>query len=185
MAGAVWRSKLGASYPKAEVEKRHAASMSELKRLRKVPTNATCADCGAAENSWASVSLGCFLCVRCAAVHRGLGTHITKCKNTLGSYLWGADELAVMTEWGNARVNAAYLARGGPGLTAASGDAEVRAALQAKYGEKRWYAEPRGSATAEPRVERAAPAARGEVADLLTPEPRPGREVVADLLTPN
>ena len=56
------------------------------------------------------MNLGCFLCVDCASVHRGLGTHITKCKNTSGTYLWGPDEISVMETKGNARVNAEYLA---------------------------------------------------------------------------
>lgn len=172
----MWTSKLGGRYAKADIERQHDAAIAELKRLRKAPGNA-CADCGAAENSWASVSLGCFLCVRCASVHRGLGTHISKCKNTLGTYLWGPDELLAMREAGSARVNDAYLAQGGPALTPASGDADVRAGLQAKYGERRWYRAPRSQA---PSAARPAPPACGtpvfgagalEVDWLSTPVP--------------
>jgi hypothetical protein len=169
-----WKSKLGASYPKAEVEKAHNATMQELKRLRKMPSNARCADCGAAENSWASVNLGCFLCIRCASVHRGLGTHITKCKNTLGSYLWGADELCLVTEWGNARVNATYLARySGPGVSAASGDAEVRDFLQRKYGDRAWYARTPERTSEVAQDLRETTADLGPQLDLMDLEPAP------------
>lgn len=37
-----------------------------------------CADCCAADPSWASLSLGVLLCSRCALVHFGLGRHVSQ-----------------------------------------------------------------------------------------------------------
>ena len=56
--------------------------LAELKQLLDQPQNRYCADCtgggAAARASWASINTGVFLCMRCAGVHRGLGTHISK-----------------------------------------------------------------------------------------------------------
>jgi hypothetical protein len=52
-----------------------AAAM--LKQLWSQPSNAKCADCGA-PSSWASVSIGVFICIRCAGLHRGLGRVYTQ-----------------------------------------------------------------------------------------------------------
>lgn len=134
-----WKSKLGNAYPKVEVERLHRDHLAHLKRLRKAPGNVGCADCGVSDNSWASVNLGCFLCVDCASVHRGLGTHITKCKNTTGTYLWGPDELSLMEARGNARVNAEYLASPkAPSLSAFQVDR--RTYLHRKYVQREWAA---------------------------------------------
>ncbi|KAG5979962.1 UBA domain-containing protein 3, partial [Claviceps lovelessii] len=49
--------------------------------VHNVPGNNQCADCHARNPAWASWSLGVFLCMRCAAIHRKLGTHISKVKS--------------------------------------------------------------------------------------------------------
>lgn len=99
----MWTSKLGNKYPKAEVEQNDQASQRELKRLRGLISrgNHFCADCGASDNSWTSVSIGVFICVTCSDVHRSVGTHITKVKGCTGTYLWGPDELEQMRRVGN------------------------------------------------------------------------------------
>lgn len=51
---------------------------------------------------WASVSLGIFICVRCAGIHRSLGTHISQVRScTLD--LWTQAQLDQITSIGNAR----------------------------------------------------------------------------------
>jgi len=93
---AMWTSKLGNKYPMAWMQENDKASQQELKRLRKVSSNSTCADCGCQDNSWASVTHGVFICMVCSDVHRSVGTHITKVKGCTGTYLWGPDELERM-----------------------------------------------------------------------------------------
>lgn len=98
---AMWRSKLGNVFPRAEVEKLDSEHHRILKKLRSQPGNDRCAECGAQDTTWSSVNLGVFLCVRCADVHRALGTHISKVKGCGGTYLWGTDEIAQMQSLGN------------------------------------------------------------------------------------
>jgi hypothetical protein len=84
------------------------AAQKELKRLRSLSGNTTCADCGRQDNSWSSVSLGVFICVTCSDVHRSVGTHVTKVKGCTGTYLWGPDELEKMASVGNKGAQAMY-----------------------------------------------------------------------------
>jgi hypothetical protein len=172
-----WKSKLGNVFPKAEIERLHRDHIAQLKRLRKAPGNVGCADCGASENSWASVNLGCFLCVDCASVHRGLGTHITKCKNTTGTYLWGPDEISMMETKGNARVNAEFLASPTAPSKAAP-EEDRRAFLHRKYAKREWAAPvaepaaPQGAA-AQPSLVPMVPCARATPPLAFSPPKQP------------
>lgn len=60
----------------------NARYVAALKRLLDLPANRACADCAGAgagaRPTWASLSCGVFLCMRCAGVHRGLGVHVSK-----------------------------------------------------------------------------------------------------------
>lgn len=107
---AMWRSKLGNQYPKAEIDKLDKNHHATLKELRKLPENSTCAECGSSDTSWASVNLGVFVCMQCADVHRHLGTHISKMKGCSGTYLWGPDEIEQMQVVGNQRALGAFCA---------------------------------------------------------------------------
>merc|ERR1712232_444661 len=84
--------------------------MGELKRLRGLRErgNHVCADCGAQDSSWASVTHGVFVCVICSDVHRSVGTHVTKMKGCTGTYLWGPDELEKMQTIGNHKADEIY-----------------------------------------------------------------------------
>lgn len=65
--------------------------LKELYRISRIEGNFVCADCSVPSKlideclpldpKWASSSLGIFICIRCAGVHRSLGTHITKVKS--------------------------------------------------------------------------------------------------------
>ncbi|KAF1929706.1 ArfGap-domain-containing protein [Didymella exigua CBS 183.55] len=88
---------------------RNERTLQEL--IKTVPGNGTCADCGAKNPGWASWSLGIFLCMRCAALHRKLGTHISKVKS-LSMDKWDNAQVDNMKRIGNAESNKMYNPRG-------------------------------------------------------------------------
>ena len=54
----------------------------ELNTLSKTKTNTNCADCGRKPAKWVSVTFGCWLCAKCAGIHRGFGVHISFIKSS-------------------------------------------------------------------------------------------------------
>ncbi|EGE02094.1 GTPase activating protein for Arf [Trichophyton equinum CBS 127.97] len=75
--------------------------------ITSVPGNDRCADCQARNPGWGSWNLGIFLCMRCATLHRKLGTHISKVKSlTMDS--WTAEQVETMKKNGNIAVNRIY-----------------------------------------------------------------------------
>ena len=99
-------SKLGGQYIAEEINKLDTQHHKILQKLRK---GEKCADCKGQNPNWASVNLGIFLCVNCAQIHRGIGTHITKVKGCIGTYLWFPDEIENMKLIGNDKSNNIYL----------------------------------------------------------------------------
>ncbi|KAF9647093.1 ArfGap-domain-containing protein [Thelephora ganbajun] len=92
----------------------HAVSKIQAERNQKQllelvaqPGNDVCADCKTKHPRWASHNLGIFVCVKCASIHRKIGTHITKVKSiTLDT--WSKDQVDTMKEMGNVKSNAIY-----------------------------------------------------------------------------
>ncbi|KAF4451187.1 hypothetical protein F53441_5797 [Fusarium austroafricanum] len=75
--------------------------------VQNTPGNNMCADCHARNPAWASWSLGVFLCMRCAAIHRKLGTHISKVKS-LSMDSWTNEQVDNMRKVGNVTSNNLY-----------------------------------------------------------------------------
>lgn len=77
---------------------RNERTLQEL--LNTVPGNNLCADCGARNPGWASYNFGVFLCMRCASIHRKLGTHISKVKS-LSMDSWSSEQVEGVRTQGN------------------------------------------------------------------------------------
>ncbi|XP_038982561.1 ADP-ribosylation factor GTPase-activating protein AGD12-like isoform X1 [Phoenix dactylifera] len=89
-------------------EKASPASVRKLKELLHIRDNRFCADCGAPDPKWASANIGVFICLKCCAVHRSLGTHISKVLS-VSLDEWTEDEIESMLEvGGNSYANAIY-----------------------------------------------------------------------------
>ena len=68
--------------------------------------NQACADCGADEPTWASTTLGCFVCTACSGVHRSLGAHVSLVLSTkLDDAQWTPARLRRVAARGNGAVN--------------------------------------------------------------------------------
>ena len=101
-------SKLGGEYPMEFIKENDQKFHEQLKELRQKKSNKICADCGKLPTTWSSVNIGIFLCEECAQIHRGIGTHISKVKSCMGSYLWHPDEILNLKNIGNKKANKKY-----------------------------------------------------------------------------
>ncbi|KAL5510511.1 hypothetical protein EMCRGX_G006070 [Ephydatia muelleri] len=77
-------------------------SSNELEKqgICSVEGNDVCADCSAPKPEWASLNLGCLLCIECSGVHRMLGSHISRVRS-LALDEWTPELIAVMVSIGN------------------------------------------------------------------------------------
>jgi len=81
-----------------------APNWQVLVKELKQGSNKHCADCMSTDTEWASINLGVFICITCSAVHRSLGTHISKIRSlTLDE--WDEESYMSMKKQGNTLAN--------------------------------------------------------------------------------
>lgn len=56
---------------------------------------------------WASLNLGCLICIECSGIHRNLGTHLSRVRS-LELDDWSNELIQVMTSIGNRMINNVY-----------------------------------------------------------------------------
>ena len=136
------RSVFGKEYPTDLIQSKDDIHHKILRKLRNKPENKFCADCGDSPTSWTSITLGVFLCTRCAQIHRGIGTHISKIKSSMGTYTWYPDEIEAMKNFGNKVVNEIYYGRVADELIVKpnkdTDNDEVKEFIKNKYDKKLW-----------------------------------------------
>ncbi|XP_028978787.2 stromal membrane-associated protein 2 [Esox lucius] len=83
---------------------RYQAALNSLLSLEE---NKFCADCESKGPRWASWSLGVFICIRCAGIHRNLGVHISRVKS-VNLDQWTQEQIQCVQEMGNAKAKRLY-----------------------------------------------------------------------------
>ena len=72
----------------------------DWKVVQQLPGNQKCMECSEENPDWASSKLGIVLCLQCAGIHRGLGTHLSFVRSvTMDS--WTPDQIKAMKVGGN------------------------------------------------------------------------------------
>lgn len=84
-----------------------AAQTKRMAAMLRRPENRVCFDCGCPQPRWGSTNLGVFFCLRCAGIHRALGTHISRVKST-NMDDWPEPVLYMMEHVGNTRGRLLY-----------------------------------------------------------------------------
>lgn len=119
-----------------QVNVRRAVLGERLGRLQSVPGNGACADCGRRGPDWASVTFGVLLCIHCAGVHRGLGSHLSRIRSLVFDDWSSAHDqvlLHLLQQLGNHAVNALLLASDEPGIPEGAHVEERQSYIRAKY----------------------------------------------------
>lgn len=88
-------------------EKNEETQRESLKKIRMVPGNDRCADCGVNDPEWACTNLGIIVCIECSGIHRSLGVHVSKVRSIVLDK-WESDAIEVMLRLGNTVGNSIY-----------------------------------------------------------------------------
>ncbi|KAF6775037.1 hypothetical protein AHF37_06475 [Paragonimus kellicotti] len=124
----------------------------ELMKLVREPNNSFCADCGEPRPLWASWNLGVFLCLRCAALHRKLGTHVSKVKS-LQLDSWTSDQFQTLSQSSNLQSRRIFEATLPESFIRPEKEAALEAFIRAKYERKAFVKSSSDKNTQAPTVE--------------------------------
>ena len=159
------------------------------KMMEADPENRFCADCHSKNPRWASTNLGVFICIKCAGIHRSIGTHITKVKS-ISLDGWEESQIAVMRKVGNTNGRRIWEAtmpenvqRERPNENASSSVLDHW--IRAKYERKMYFSQAAYNEVFNggPRAAPAAAAApRAAPQAIAAPAPKPTGGVRSDLL---
>ena len=114
--------------------------------IRGDPINKKCCDCDTPNPRWASINIGCFLCLECSGIHRALGVHISKVRSTTLDK-WQKSWVQHMSAVGNQKVNAFYEFHLPSNFVKPSNIKDKAEFIRDKYEGKKWYGEPGSGST--------------------------------------
>jgi stromal membrane-associated protein len=163
----------------------------ELKDLLKDPSNRYCADCGKRGPTWASINLGCFVCLSCSGIHRSMGTHVSQVRS-VDLDTWKPEWVAVMKEWGNEKANSVWEAKMPEGYDGKPTETEaqdltpkMQKFIKDKYERKKFYSAKGKERVAkkeeseEEEVEKPKPKQRAPPKAAAVPAAKPAAKSVA------
>jgi len=139
----------------------------QLRKLSKLPPNKRCADCQTKGPQCVNLTVGSFICLTCAGIQREINSKI----KSLGHSTFSNDEVEMMKQTDNDKVNAAWLARYDPQNERNrmhrqpennQNEKHLRTWIRRKYEDKHWYYSDGSGASAS--------------AALTSPSPRPNNQ---------
>jgi hypothetical protein len=116
------------------------------KKILKLKRNANnkCADCSNTGTTYIDIKFGCFLCTRCAGLHRKLGTDISRIKSISFDTFKDVDVVFIKSVGGNDKFNNIYEAKpisSSPKITSESNDNTSYDYIVKKYVKKIFFDE--------------------------------------------
>ena len=85
---------------------RFSMAQTLLRKVRNLPGNDRCCDCGAPHPEWASTTLSSLVCLNCAGTHRSLGIRKSRIRS-LNMDSWDSSQISRMLAGGNDRLRSA------------------------------------------------------------------------------